>query len=240
MRKPKFLGVYSKAAPKAGQRPKKQFYFVWELDKTAYAIQLLNDAMIPQASPEFASDTRLRTGFRLEPGILAAPITTPDFRQLALREGAKKPPQAEELTDVTLRKLEQARKIKQVETDMRDNFDKAMRALNRPKDRKGALAALEQLASAKNGIVPVHKHMFRDFGVALRKKSLPELALKYAGRAVELSPNDDHAHFNLARIMAILGLYDQAQAHLDRAKALDKKEKIYRRFQAYLTELQNS
>ena len=239
MRKPKFLGVYSKVLPKAGKRPGKQFYFVWELDKNIYAIQLLNDAMIPQASPELASAARLRTGFKLEPGILAAPITTPDFRQLAAQEG-KKPPQAAELTDATLKQLEQARKIKQVETDMRDNFEKAIRALSRPRDRKGALIALEQIATAKKGIMPVHKHMFRDFGVSLRKKSLPELALKYASRVVELAPNDDHAHFNIARILAILGYYDQAQSHLDRAKSLDSKEKVYKKFQSYLTELRNS
>lgn len=239
MRKPKFLGVFSRAAQATLQKSRKQFFFVWQLDKTAYAVQLLNADMAPQAPPELVSAERLQNRFRLEPGILAAPITTPDFRQLAYRE-AKKTQEVAELNDKTLEELEQARKTKQIETDMRDNFSKAMRALNRPRDRKGALIALEQMASAKNGIVPVHKHMFRDFGVSLRKKSLPELALKYARRVVEMSPNDDHAHFNMARILTLLGMYDQAEQHLTKARSIDSREPVYAKLQKYINGLRNS
>lgn len=241
MRKPKFLGVYSLARTPAKKtlRKGKQFYFVWELDKTTYAIQLLNEAMVPQSRPELISKPRLQTGFRLEPAILANPITTPDFRQIPSQSGSQKSGEATPLTDAALHKLEQARKTKQIETDMRGNFDKAIRALSRPRDRKGALAALEKLSETKDGIVPDHKHMFRDFGVSLRKQSLPELALRYAQRVLELAPNDDHAHFNIARILAILGYYDQAQAHITKAISLDSKENIYLRMRKYLEGLQS-
>ena len=133
-----------------------------------------------------------------------------------------------------MRALEKARKAKQVENDMRDNFARAMRALNRPRDRKGALVALDQIIRVKKGIVPEHRHMFRDFGVSLRKKAQYELALASAMRALELSPGDDHAHFNIARILDSMGRYSQANEHLRKALQLDASEKVYGRMQAYL------
>lgn len=236
MRKPKFLGVYSLArtAAKKGARTGKQFYFVWELDKATYAVQLLNEAMIPQSRPELISQPRLQTSYRLEPSILTVPITTPDFRRLPGAPAGKSPAGAAELTDETLAQLDAARKTKQIETDLRGNFDKAIRALSRPRDRKGALAALEKMAASKEGIVSAHKHMFRDFGVTLRKQSLPELAALYARRVLELAPEDDHAHFNMARVLASLGYYDQAQAHITKAISLDSSEKVYRLMRKYL------
>lgn len=228
MRNPKFLGVFSKVKDQKS-RSRKQLNFVWELDKNNCAIQELNEALVPVARPQVISSSKLKTGYRLEAAILAAPITTPDFRHL---QAPKK--EATELTDAALLELERARKAKQVEADLRDNFAKAIRALNRPKDRKGALAALDHIAHTKEGIVPVHKHMFRDFGVTLRKKSLPELALVCTQRVLELAPQDDHAHFNMARIFFVLNMPNEAIAHLQRAIQLDSREKVYKTFLQYI------
>lgn len=235
MRNPKFSGVFSKASGAGKQnRSRKQLYFVWEADKNNYIVQELNEALIPKSRPELISPSRLQTGFRLEPGILAAPISVPDF-QFLLKEQKKQKPT--ELTDEALQALEKSRKIRQIEEDLRTNFNKALRALNRPRDRKGAMIALENILETKSGIVPLHKHMFRDFGVSLRKKSLPELALRSAQRVIELSPEDDHAHFNIARIFAILGLYNEADAHISRALKLDSTQKIYHKLQNYIETL---
>lgn len=232
MRNPKFAGVYSRKTPgkKSGSGP---FYFVWDIGG-AHAIQELDKSFVPRGGAALLSPEQLRAGFRFEPGLLAAPVSTPDFRHLQNRAGARGASEAAELNDATLRELEKARKARQVENDLRSDFEKAMRALNRPRDRKGALAALERLARATDGIAPAHKHMFRDFGVALRKKSLPDLAMLYARRTLELAPNDDHAHFNMARILNILGMNEQARAHLDKAISLDSRETVYRRMLAWL------
>lgn len=231
MRNPKFSGVFSgKISGKNG----KQFYFVWELDNSNFAMQALDNAFVPVAKPKLISGAALQKELRFEPGILAAPVTTPDFRGIQPASTGRAASEATELTDASLKELEKARKAKQVENDMRNNFDKALRALSRPRDRKGAIAALGQLAEAKEGIVPAHKHMFRDFGVSLRKKSLPDLALACARRAVELAPGDDHAHFNIARLLGMLGMYDEADAHLVQAMKIDRTEKVYERLRKWL------
>lgn len=234
MHNPKYSGVYSgKSLIKgADGKSSKRFYFVWDLGNACFAAQALDNSFSPIEKPRLLSAAQLKANLRLEPGILAAPISTPDFR--ASRPAGRESSEATELTDASILELEKARKAKQVEMDMRNNFDKAIRALSRPRDRKGALAALGQIAETTEGIVPAHKHMFRDFGVSLRKKSLPELALTCARRTLELAPNDDHAHFNMARLLGILGMYDEAEAHVQTAMKLDRTETVYPKLLAWL------
>lgn len=172
----------------------------------------------------------MERAFKAEPAILAAPVTTPDFRALSRGKTAAKP----DVSDEELSALERARKAKQLENDLRGQFAKALRALSRPDDRKAALAVLERMASLRNGIEFSHRHMFRDFGVSLRKKGLPELAVAFARRVVALAPQDDHARFNLARNLDVAGKIDEAEAQLGAARKLDPNEKIYDRMAAHL------
>lgn len=211
---------------RSGARPK---FFIWQLPDGNYAAQELDSAFTQRGLARSIPAHGLEKAFVFEPGILAAPVTTPDFRPLV-----KNAPPTETVADATLSSLERARKAKQLETDLRDAFDKAMRAIGRPKDRKGGLAAIERIAKTKEGIEPSHKFMFRDFGVALRKKRLNDLALLCARRAVALSPEDDHARFNLARILGMTGNYEEAQAQLGAARKLDPSERIYDRLAKYL------
>lgn len=234
MRNPKYLGVYSGKTLKsdADGKRSKRFYFVWDLDNACYAAQALDNAFTPVEKPRLLSAAQLKANLKLEPGILAAPISTPDFRRIQPLPSPKT--EATELTDASIQELEKARKAKQVEMDLRNSFEKALKALSRPRDRKGALAAISQIAETTEGIVPAHKHMFRDFGVSLRKKSLPELAINCAKRTLELAPNDDHAHFNMARLLSILNMYDEAEAHLLTAMKLDRTEKVYPQMLSWL------
>lgn len=231
MRKPKFIGVYSQgnAMPEA----RKSLYFAWELPDASYAIQEIDKAFLPRGKPKRINAAMLRANFRSEPSILAAPVSVPNIEAIA-PVSRKTAVAATELTDDALAQLDNARKAKQVENDLRNSFSRALRALNRPRDRKGAIAALRQIAETTKGIAPTHKHMFRDFGVSLRKKSLPELALVCARRVLELAPNDDHAHFNMARILSILGMYDEASAHLKAAMKLDASESVYQKLAGHI------
>ena len=105
---------------------------------------------------------------------------------------------------------------------------------------KAALLALEHLAQTKDGIIPAHKHMFRDFGVRLRQNSQPDLALLFSRKAVELAPEDDHAHFNLARILCSLGMYDEAAAHIATALSVSSEEPLYFKLLEHIRELKQA
>lgn len=234
MRNPIFSGVFAlreKTPAKSGNRPRKRLFFCWDLGNRNYAVQELDASFTPIAQPNRVNAQELKNNFLFQAAILATPVSTPDFRHLQIPQ---QPQEATELNDNALAALEKARKARQVENDLRQSFERAMRALGRPRDRKGAIAAIGQLAETTKGIVPEHKHMFRDFGVSLRKKSLPELAARCASRVVQLSPNDDHAHFNLARLLGMLGRYTEAEKHIDRAIRLNSKEKVYEKLLAWL------
>ena len=136
--------------------------------------------------------------------------------------------------------LEAARKAKVVETKLRETFRQTLLRLKRPRERKAALLALEQLARTKEGITPSHKHMFRDFGVRLRQNSQPNLALLFTRKAVELAPEDDHAHFNLARILCSLGMYDEAAAHVATALSVSSEEPLYFKLLEHIRELKQA
>lgn len=225
MRNPKFLGVYSRKNVK-GRKGRIPSWFAWSLADGSYAVQPLDQAYTVQGSAESVSAAEFESLFKLEPSILAAPVITPDFSWLG--------PRANELEDAKFAALERARKARQLEAGLRENFDKALRALSRPRDKKAALASIERIAETRQGIVKEHKHMFRDFGVALRKKTLIELALTCAARAVDLSPDDDHARFNLARLLGMAGRFDDAYEQLAIAQKLDPAEKVYSRLRKYL------
>lgn len=136
--------------------------------------------------------------------------------------------------------LEAARKAKVVESKLRETFRQTLLRLKRPRERKAALLALEQLAQTKDGITPAHKHMFRDFGVRLRQNSQPDLALLFSRKAVELAPEDDHALFNLARILCSLGLYDEAAIHIGTALSMSSGEPLYFKLLEHIRELKRT
>ncbi|MGE9986234.1 tetratricopeptide repeat protein [Desulfovibrio sp. SGI.169] len=237
MRPPKYLGVYSQPLTKA-DGPRKMFFFVWELAEGDYAVQRLDSAFQPREKARRVSAARFAAYFRAESAILAMPMTMLDVRALAGFSAAPAPAapasRIPKVDDILLRRLENARRAKQTEVTLRENFRKALLRLKRPRERQAAIAALEQMATATENISPVHKHMFRDFGAKLRKTAMPDLALLFGRRALDLAPEDDHAHFNLARILCALGAYDEAAEHIRTAMRLDAREAIYPRMLAHI------
>ena len=130
--------------------------------------------------------------------------------------------------------MEAIRKAKMTEKRLRETFRQTLLRLNRPRERQAALSALEQLAGATENICTMHKHMFRDFGVRLRQSSQPALALLFSRKVVELAPDDDHAHFNLARILCMLGQFDEAAAHIRAAMNAGGDEPTYFRMLVHI------
>ena len=119
---------------------------------------------------------------------------------------------------------------------LRKRILSAIKQLNQPHARRGALRFIKTIPEQKS-IRVHHKHMLKDFMTTLRKQDLPEIALMFATKNVELAPDDDHAHFNLARIFCILERYQDAIAHLHRALDLPNEtedQQIYRKMLHYV------
>lgn len=67
------------------------------------------------------------------------------------------------------------------------------------KDEQKARAVFQQLIKLDSAFDEDHKHMFNQMGIQLRKSLMFDEAIHYYQRAVELSPDDEHLNFNLAR-----------------------------------------
>ncbi|MDK2956953.1 MAG: hypothetical protein PWQ57_2449 [Desulfovibrionales bacterium] len=66
-----------------------------------------------------------------------------------------------------------------------------------------------------------NKHLFNEFGIKLRKRHMYKEGLEYYRKALEYDPNDEHLHFNVARIYYDDGSYDKALEHLRKAEKLN-------------------
>ena len=213
-----YLGVYSIRAKDAAAR--KRLFFVWADGDGGYIVQLLDGAYRPTGPLRSVNFTLFQGQFVYEPSILVAPLSVgqgtdaePGARD-DRTDGLPPPMDAPASPSPSQPSGNAASDAKEVENYLRSHFNKAMRRIKRPEERTAALESLKTLADVEEGIVPEHKHMFTDFGITLRKNELLELALSCSRRVLDLSPDDDHAHFNIARILYEMGRVDDAEQHL--------------------------
>ena len=212
-----YLGVYSIRAKDAAAR--KRLFFVWADGDGGYIVQLLDGAYRPTGPLRSVNFTVFQGQFVYEPSILVAPLSVgqgTDAEPGPHGGAADNPPPmgAPASSPPSESSSKVAGDAKEVESFLRSHFNKAMRRIKRPEERTAALASLKTLADVEEGIVLEHKHMFTDFGITLRKNELLELALSCSQRVLDLSPDDDHAHFNVARILYEMGRVADAEQHL--------------------------
>lgn len=256
MRRILYSGVYSRQSPGGA----KALYLVWQLPDGAYAAQMCDASFQPVSAAARISASDLAGLFSREPLPHAAPPAAPSLERLTAAGssalpaagGASAVPTANGSREATFFKrpdavggadrkafdLEASRRAKLLESRLRETFRQTLLRLKRPRERQAAVKALEQLARTEEGVVPEHKHMFRDFGVRLRQNFQPRLALLFNRRVVELAPDDDHARFNLARILCALGQYDEAASQMRAAMDMVEGAPLYSRMLEHILQEQ--
>ncbi len=197
----KFLGVYSRPAHGGS----KTFYFVWTKNNL-YSVQKLDKAFNPIDLLKTIDSMSFKSMFTYEPGMKH----TPGQKSVAPKT-----------------KLAEILSPENVENTMRDQFKKAMRRVRREGMDESTLLSLKNLVQVEEGIVPEHKHMFADFGTQLRKGQHLEEALAFCKRTLTLSPTDDHAHFNAARVLMDMGNYNDAEQHLLTAQIINPENNVH-------------
>lgn len=260
----KFMGVYSVEAASKGQGKQKDLFFVWQVrnnDQLHIHVQEIDKTYRPK-SKIYVVDNSTFTYFTFEPSIVAMPqarteeilgpkafaetasdpsevkadkVKRDDFDEDFWRFGKTKQKEEAPKQAKPDDKAQEMAQI-QVEKVLRNDFDEAIKQLKQPHSRRGALRFIKTIPEQKN-IQPRHKHMLKDFMTTLRKQELPEIALMFATKTVELAPDDDHAHFNLARIFYILERYKDAIAHLHKALELNNEaqdQEIYQKMLRYV------
>ncbi len=207
-----YVGVYSRI----NFNGTKTYFFVWK-KHDMFSVQKLDRAFSPIDILKTIDRKSFEKLYTFEPNIKNAP-------------GRKK---------LAEKKAGGALENATVEATLRDHFRVTMLRLRRRDTRDAALTSLKTLAEVEEGIVPAHKHMFSDFGIELRKGNYLEQALAFCQRTLQLSPTDDHAHFNTARVLIEMGKYDEAEQHLLTAQVMDPQNTIYDKTLRHIDALRN-
>jgi len=92
-------------------------------------------------------------------------------------------------------------------------------------DNESARLVFHQLVETKGAFAAKHKHLFNDFGIALRKGGLYVEAAQYYSRALELTDKDENLFYNLARAHYEQFHWQRAADSLARALLLDEEHK---------------
>lgn len=116
-------------------------------------------------------------------------------------------------------KIENIR-AKRIDTNFRADFASGM--LLWEKGKKGAASVrFANLLKKNESFIKAHKHMFTDCAIQLRKIHQNDLALTFAMRCTDLSPEDSHTYFNVGRLYYELREYKPSGSYLEKALELE-------------------
>ncbi len=117
--------------------------------------------------------------------------------------------------------------------NVRANFGIGLCYIDRG-EREKATEVFERLVKLDAAFEDEHKHLFNEFGISLRKAGMNDEAMDYYHRALELSPNDENLHYNIARAALDKGDPKLAARELAACLKLNPDHEEARRFVEYL------
>jgi tetratricopeptide (TPR) repeat protein len=188
---PKLKGIFSSPSlPAQAPDPAvaKHYWFCKEMGDDLVSIQLLDEHHLPTSKQHHMRKDEFLRDFTLEPDLgyrlLTQRVLMGDYyRNQGMNVEAK---------------IEFQQVLRIDEENIRGNFGLGLAYLALNQLEKGRYA-FEKLVGLDESFLPEHKHLFNDFGIALRKKGLFDEALSFYHRAKALCPDDEHLLLNIAR-----------------------------------------
>lgn len=207
----------------------KTFWFV-EQKGAELECQPLNPNYIPSGPKRKISMDELIAKFSPEPEFYQMSVF-PKMRQL--QQTVDKADGHRDKGETFAAEYEYSRALKVDEENVRANFGIGLTYMERGELEK-AENIFERLVKLDGAFESEHKHLFNEFGINLRKSKMFPQAVEYYRRALELSPNDENLHTNMAR--ALLETKDLAGCldHIFKALELNPEHEISLKFLKWL------
>ncbi|MCK9239705.1 tetratricopeptide repeat protein [Desulfocurvus sp.] len=196
---------------------KKSFWFVKQMDDGSVEIQPLNMNYVPSGPKRRVPTEDFLEKFSPEPEFYISTVY-PKMKELS--DTVTKGEKHREKGETFSAELEFNTALSIDEENIRANFGLGLTYLDRGDDTR-ANDIFERLVKLDAAFEPEHKHLFNEFGINLRKNKMYEQSVEYYERAMELSEQDEHLHYNVARAYYEKELFAQAFKSLARALELN-------------------
>jgi len=207
-----YLGVYASTSAFGFEldfaKPQQVYlWFVWE-QAHSYVLQRFDTNTSESHVTFFIDDDTFSQSLVAQPHVTVLPRESPRCEATYVNridDGHASDEAAPARVSHTEKELYDAVKL---DTVLRGDF--AVALIKYKQTGKSAVFDAFKNAHTRNAIIVAHKHTFAEFGSALRKLSLLEIALKMYQQALDLAPHDPHARCNLGRIYFELRQFKKA------------------------------
>ena len=190
--------------------------FVEEQDDGRMAVQSLNPQFVPVGEVKYIGKEKLLDTYIPEPALYVQKVV-PAMRDL--EETVERAETHYQKGETFSAEYEFKNALRIDEENIRATFGLGLTYLERGETDKGGLV-FRRLVALKGAFEGRHKHLFNEFGIKLRRNRMFAEALKYYSRAYQLSKDDEHLLYNMARTLYEKGNHAGAARLLDKALRL--------------------
>jgi len=201
----------------AKKQRSKLLWHVQQKDVDEFGVRKINPQFVPVGEEKAINQEELLASYTPEVEIHNSRV---EPAMCALRKTIAKGDKHRNKGEPLSAEMEYAKALDVDETNVRAVFGLGLVYLDRG-DREKSRAVFEQLVSMEAAFDFKHKHLFNEFGIALRKNGLYDEAVKYYSRAVELTTDDENLYYNLSRAFYEKGDWEHSFEFISRSLKLN-------------------
>lgn len=222
----------------------RRYWFCFEMPGGgAWKVQPLTSNLVPVGTPrqveaqEFAASYKHEPDFYVDPNRIISLMPEGDRPQAvslpAQVAGAVRDSDAERHINAEAQAAMRLREVERLENEARADFGMGLTFFRAGNTRK-AMEIFSSIAEREVAWQPEHKHMFCEFGTGLRKTRLLDVALKHYFKALEMAPEDEHLHHNIARVYYEQNKYDNCRQWLEKSLEINPELTPSQQFLSFL------
>lgn len=201
----------------ARKQQSKSLWFANQCDEDSYAVRKINPQFVPVGEESFVDRETLLSEYTPEVEIHNQHVQP---AMAALNKSLAKGDKHRQENKPLSAEMEYTQALEVDETNVRAIFGLGLVYLDR-NDREKGLAVFDQLVAMEAAFDEEHKHLFNEFGIALRKNELYEESIRYYTRASELTKDDENLFYNLARVFYEKNDWEHCFLFVDKALKLN-------------------